>query len=92
MPDNGALFEKCLRPKIFRVLILRTVSDDDSQPNAPARSKESILIYIVDDEPTLLELAEYILEMEGYQFEKFEEPSDPTIRRQHTIGPRATKE
>lgn len=28
----------------------------------------------MDDEPTLLELAEYILEMEGYRFEKFEEP------------------
>ena len=33
-----------------------------------------MFIYIVDDEPTLLELAEYILEMEGLRFEKFEEP------------------
>jgi len=50
------------------------VSEADNQQNSAPRSKESIFIYIVDDEPTLLELAEYILEMEGYQFEKFEEP------------------
>jgi two-component system cell cycle sensor histidine kinase/response regulator CckA len=74
MTDIGPVFEKCLRHKIFRALIRRTVSDAESQPTSPARSKESIFIYIVDDEPTLLELAEYILEMEGYKFEKFEEP------------------
>ena len=73
-PDIDPLFGKCLRHKIFRALIPSTVPDADSQPNAPTRSKESIFIYIVDDEPTLLELAEYILEMEGYRFEKFEEP------------------
>ena len=74
MPDPVALIEKFLPLKIFRVLIPRTVSDSDHQQNAPARSKESIFIYVVDDEPTLLELAEYILEMEGYKFEKYEEP------------------
>lgn len=48
---------------------------DTSNPQAgSSRSKESILIYVVDDEPTLLELAEYILEMEGFRYEKFEEP------------------
>lgn len=67
-------FGKCLPRKIFRALILRIVADTSNQQNNPVRSKESILIYVVDDEPTLLELAEYILEMEGYKFEKFEEP------------------
>lgn len=52
----------------------RIVADTSIQQNNPVRSKESIFIYVVDDEPTLLELAEYILEMEGYKFEKFEEP------------------
>ncbi len=67
-------FEKCLPSKIFRALISRIVADTSIQQNSSVRSKESIFIYVVDDEPTLLELAEYILEMEGYQFEKFEEP------------------
>lgn len=50
------------------------MADTSDQPNNPPRSKDSVFIYIVDDEPTLLELAEYILEMEGFRFEKFEEP------------------
>ena len=51
-----------------------TVADTSNQPASSPRSKDSVLIYVVDDEPTLLELAEYILEMEGYRFQKFEEP------------------
>lgn len=51
-----------------------TVADTSKQQANPPRSKESVLIYVVDDEPTLLELAEYILEMEGLRYEKFEEP------------------
>jgi len=48
---------------------------DTSNPQAGSpRNKASVLIYVVDDEPTLLELAEYILEMEGFRFAKFEEP------------------
>lgn len=74
MPAMGRLFEKCLPTKTFRALIPSTVSDSSNQQSSPERSKESIFIYVVDDEPTLLELAEYILEMEGYKFEKFEEP------------------
>lgn len=50
------------------------VADTSQSQAGSPRDKESILIYVVDDEPTLLELAEYILEMEGYRFEKFEEP------------------
>ena len=50
------------------------MADTSNQPAAVPRSKESIFIYVVDDEPTLLELAEYILEMEGLRFQKFEEP------------------
>jgi two-component system cell cycle sensor histidine kinase/response regulator CckA len=51
-----------------------TVADTSNQPAGTPRSKESVFIYVVDDEPTLLELAEYILEMEGLRFQKFEEP------------------
>lgn len=51
-----------------------TVADTSIQQANPPRSKESVLIYVVDDEPTLLELAEYILDMEGLRYEKFEEP------------------
>jgi DNA-binding NtrC family response regulator len=64
----------CLPLKIIQALIMRNVADTSNQQDRGVRSKESILIYVVDDEPTLLELAEYILEMEGYRFEKFEEP------------------
>ena len=74
MTHQAEVSEKCLPLKIFRALITRIVADTSIQQNNPVRSKESIFIYVVDDEPTLLELAEYILEMEGYKFEKFEEP------------------
>ena len=50
------------------------MADTSNPQTSSPRSKASILIYVVDDEPTLLELAEYILEMEGFRFEKFEEP------------------
>ena len=56
------------------MLINRTVAAISQSQSNPQPSKESVFIYIVDDEPTLLELAEYILEMEGFRFEKFEEP------------------
>ena len=79
MTHQAELFEKCLPLKIFRALITRIVADTSIQQNNPVRSKESIFIYVVDDEPTLLELAEYILEMEGYKFEKFEEPKKAKI-------------
>lgn len=39
-------------------------------PRSPAP-----LIYLVDDEPLLLELAEMVLEGEGYQFAKFRNPA-----------------
>ncbi len=74
MIPAGEVFGKCLPRKIFRALIALIVADTSNQQNNPVRSKESIFIYVVDDEPTLLELAEYILEMEGYKFEKYEEP------------------
>jgi CheY-like chemotaxis protein len=32
------------------------------------------LVYLVDDEPLLLELAEMVLEGQGYSFEKFQDP------------------
>lgn len=50
------------------------MADTSQTPSGSSRARNSVLIYVVDDEPTLLELAEYILEMEGYRFEKFEEP------------------
>ena len=40
------------------------ISPDNSAP----------LIYLVDDEPLLLELAEMVLEGDAYRFEKFQDP------------------
>jgi CheY-like chemotaxis protein len=34
----------------------------------------SPLVYLVDDEPLLLELAEMVLEGNGYRFQKFQDP------------------
>jgi len=34
------------------------------------------LVYLVDDEPLLLELAEMVLEGQGYRFEKFQDPTE----------------
>ncbi len=70
MPPAGNNLASLSGPGVNRVNVADT---SNPQPGSP-RSKESILIYVVDDEPTLLELAEYILEMEGFRFQKFEEP------------------
>src|SRR5262245_47676192 len=34
------------------------------------------LVYLVDDEPLLLELAEMVLEGNGYRFQKFQDPNE----------------
>ncbi|MCI0538306.1 MAG: response regulator [Verrucomicrobiales bacterium] len=34
------------------------------------------LVYLVDDEPLLLELAEMVLEGNGYRFQKFQDPTE----------------
>ena len=54
----------------------KSVDDNSKQAPEAKRSKDAVLIYIVDDEPTLLELAEYILEMEGFRYQKFEQPRE----------------
>ena len=40
----------------------------------PSNAVESPLIYVVDDEPMLLELASVILEPQGYQIKTFRDP------------------
>ncbi len=42
----------------------------------PASSGNLPLVYLVDDEPLLLELAEMVLEGNGYQFAKFQDPTE----------------
>jgi CheY-like chemotaxis protein len=46
---------------------------DSKQKAKPARNSGP-LIYVVDDEPMLLELASVILEPEGYQVQTFRDP------------------
>ncbi len=47
--------------------------------NSKARAQEKALIYVVDDEPMLLELATVVLEPIGYQVKTFRDP-DTAIR------------
>lgn len=44
--------------------------------NVAAAVDEAPLIYLVDDEPLLLELAEMVLDGNGYRFEKFQDSVD----------------
>ncbi len=48
------------------------MSDTKANPSSP--KNPGALIYVVDDEPMLLELAEVILEPEGYQVKTFRDP------------------
>jgi CheY-like chemotaxis protein len=43
------------------------------------------LIYLVDDEPLLLDLAELVLEADGYEFLKFTDP-EPALECLRTAG------
>jgi DNA-binding NtrC family response regulator len=47
-----------------------------SSPDSNPPSAGSPLVYIVDDEPLLLELAEMVLEGNGYRFQKFQDPTE----------------
>jgi len=52
------------------------MSDERSKtPPDSAAVAETPLIYLVDDEPLLLELAEMVLEVDGYRMEKFLDPA-----------------
>ncbi len=44
--------------------------------NLPPAKNSGALIYVVDDEPMLLELATVILEPEGYQIQTFRDPEN----------------
>jgi DNA-binding response OmpR family regulator len=46
----------------------------DTKANPASAQNSRPLIYVVDDEPMLLELAEVILEPEGYQVKTFRDP------------------
>src|SRR5262249_25108766 len=49
------------------------MSLSDSNPQATGLPP---LVYLVDDEPLLLELAEMVLEGHGYRFQKFQDPTE----------------
>src|SRR3954451_17410176 len=51
----------------------RAMSDSRPGDNQPAKNSKP-LIYVVDDEPMLLELASAILEPQGYQIQVFRDP------------------
>ncbi len=48
--------------------------NDPNTTKAEATRQEQILIYVVDDEPMLLELATVVLEPLGYKIESFRDP------------------
>jgi CheY-like chemotaxis protein len=48
--------------------------NDSNKTKSEAPLQEKILIYVVDDEPMLLELATVVLEPHGYQMECFRDP------------------
>jgi two-component system cell cycle sensor histidine kinase/response regulator CckA len=47
---------------------------DEIKSNPPAAKGPGALIYVVDDEPMLLELASVILEPKGYRLQTFRDP------------------
>lgn len=47
-----------------------------SQQTINGSSRDKALIYLVDDQPLLLEYAESSLQAEGYSFQKFHEPEE----------------
>jgi CheY-like chemotaxis protein len=47
---------------------------DPNTPKPAPSQQEQILIYVVDDEPMLLELATVVLEPLGYRVESFRDP------------------
>ena len=51
------------------------MSEPTENASRPGR-KRKILIYLVDDQPMLLDLAEMALESGGYPFRKFEDPEE----------------
>jgi CheY-like chemotaxis protein len=62
---------------------MKATNTNNPQParNAPA------FIFVVDDEPMLLELASVILEPEGYRIETFRDP-EAALQRFKTVQPR----
>lgn len=50
---------------------------DSATPSAKAPA--DFFIYVVDDEETLLELADFILGMEGYRYKTFENPKEAML-------------
>jgi len=56
---------------------VKTNADECSEAvDRPTTGGGTPLVYLVDDEPLLLELAEMVLEGDGYRFEKFLDPSE----------------
>ena len=54
----------------------------DSMPDSASHAEKvpaDFFIYVVDDEETLLELADFILGMEGYRFKTFESPKEAVL-------------
>ncbi len=47
-----------------------------SSTNSNPPDGSAPLIYLVDDEPLLLELAEMVLDGNGYRFQKFQDPTE----------------
>lgn len=60
----------------------------DSMPDSAlpaAKVPGDFFIYVVDDEETLLELADFILGMEGYRYKTFESPKEAVLTFQQAV-------
>src|SRR6266436_3903405 len=60
----------CLLAALKAAIIMSQPTHKAARP----RRKKSPLIYLVDDQPMLLDLAEISLQADGYDFRKFEDP------------------
>src|SRR5215510_10823978 len=59
----------------------------NTSPNSAGQQRRRALIYVIDDEPMLLELATVVLEPLGYHLKTFRDP-DTAIRAFKTAEPR----
>jgi CheY-like chemotaxis protein len=60
----------CLLLLEFQDMTIQPTSNQGSAPSEPS----DVLVYVVDDEPMLVDLIELILQSDGYQIKKFYVP------------------
>src|SRR5712691_13283287 len=75
LQENGRQFKDVLPPAPRAALLKQAAEMSESKVNNSRNGKATkALIYVVDDEPMLLELAAVILEPLGYRVKTFRDP------------------